>query len=420
MSNEIRSKQFIKIFKKMDGSYESMVQRVFRQIKTVDREATVTIATSKTQVSSIHNQLGNDVTVSIEPFRRDTFAAIALATAFLHDIQGVESDEPVVVCPVDPYVEDAYFEILKEMSAQVEKNESNLILMGIKPTYPSDKYGYIIPKDNTSNVVDHFVEKPSRTNAAAYISEGALWNGGVFAFRLKYVLEKSKELLGSASYSHLYENYESLKKKSFDYAVVEKEPYIQFIPYDGEWKDIGTWNTLTEAMSEPVLGEGILDDACENVHILNELDIPVLAMGIKDIVISASPDGILVSDKIQSGYIKQYVDRLNQDVKYAEKSWGEYKVLEIDQDSLTARIVIHAGASMSYHSHENRNEVWTITAGTGYAVVDGMEQKVAAGDVIAINAGCKHTIRAETEMKLIELQLGKEISAHDKQKYELD
>ena len=421
LSNEIRSKQFIKIFRKEDGSFESMVQRVVRQIRRADSDAELTIATSKTQLSSIHNQLGDAVGVSIEPCRRDTFPAIAIASSYLHDIRHVERDEAVIVCPVDPYVEDSYFETLKTIAAQVDKGEANLVLMGIEPTYPSDKYGYIIPKKASRiGIVDRFVEKPDKTSAASYIRNGALWNGGVFGYKLGYLLDKTEELLGNSSYSFLYDHYESLQKISFDYAVVEKEPIIQFVRYDGEWKDIGTWNTLTEAMTEQVIGNGILDDTCDNVHILNELDLPILAMGLKDVVISASPDGILVSDKVQSGYIKQYVDKLGQEVKYAEKSWGEYRVLQVDHDSLTAQIVIRAGASMSYHSHQHRDEVWTITSGNGYVVVDGMERKVTPGEVIAVNAGCRHTIRAETEMRLIEVQLGREISAYDKQKFELD
>ena len=81
LSNDSRSKQFIKIFKTEDGSYESMVQRVYRQIRAVDDGTEVTIATSKSQVSAIHNQLGEDVGISVEPCRRDTFPAIALAAA---------------------------------------------------------------------------------------------------------------------------------------------------------------------------------------------------------------------------------------------------------------------------------------------------------------------------------------------------
>ena len=113
LSNDIRSKQFIKIFRTEDGQYESMVQRVFRQIRRADPEAAVTIATSRTQVSAIRNQLGENIGISVEPCRRDTFPAIALVTAYLTDVQGVDPEETVVVCPVDPYVQDDYFEALK-------------------------------------------------------------------------------------------------------------------------------------------------------------------------------------------------------------------------------------------------------------------------------------------------------------------
>ena len=139
LSNDIRSKQFIKIFKMDDGNYESMVQRVYRQIKKVDADATVTIATSKTQVSAIHNQLGEEVGVSVEPCRRDTFPAIALATAYLHDVQGISEDEAVVVCPVDPYVQDDYFEALKKLGEQAEKGEANLVLIPARNTAISSR-----------------------------------------------------------------------------------------------------------------------------------------------------------------------------------------------------------------------------------------------------------------------------------------
>ena len=116
LSNDIRSKQFIKIFRTKDGGYESMVQRMYHQIREVDEGATVTIATSKTQASSIHNQLGDEVLVCVEPCRRDTFPAIVLATAYLHDVCGISQEEPVIVCPVDPYVEIDYFEALKKLA----------------------------------------------------------------------------------------------------------------------------------------------------------------------------------------------------------------------------------------------------------------------------------------------------------------
>ena len=398
-----------------------MVQRVYRQIKSVDKDATVTIATSKSQVSSIHNQVGTEVGISVEPCRRDTFPAIALATAYLHDVKGVGLDEAVVVCPVDPYVNDDYFEALKELGELAENGTANLVLMGINPTFPSEKYGYIIPttKDKVSKV-DTFKEKPDMATAQGYLDQGGLWNGGVFAYKLRYVLDRAHELIDFTDYADLFSKYDTLTKISFDYAVVEHENDIAVLRYAGEWKDIGTWNTLTEAMDENVVGEGILNEDCSNVHVVNEMGVPILVMGLKDVVVSASTDGILVSDIEQSARIKPFVDAINQQVMFAEKSWGTYKVIDVEEESMTIKVTLKAGQRMNYHSHEHRDEVWTIIKGSGKTIVDGMEQKVSAGDVITMDAGCKHTIIADTELQIIEVQLGKEISVKDKHKYELN
>ena len=421
LSNDVRSKQFIKIFKKEDGLYESMVQRVYRQIKTVDTDASVVVATSKSQVSSIHNQLGDDVGICVEPCRRYTFPAIALACSYLKDVQKIDINEPVVVCPVDPYVEDDYFKALQDLSTEAVNSSSNLVLMGIEPTYPSEKYGYIIPsdKEKVSKVLS-FKEKPTKEVAEEYIKKGALWNGGVFAFKLKYVLEKAHELIDFTDYDDLFSKYDSLTKISFDYAVVEHEKEIKVIRFKGMWKDLGTWNTLTEAMEENIVGKGELNDTCKNVHIINEMDTPILAMGLHDVVISASPEGILVSDKEQSSYIKPFVDKYEQQVMFAEKSWGSFNVLNIDDKSMTIKVTLNKGHRMNYHSHEHRNEVWVVTSGTGTTIIDGMKQNVSAGDVITMAKGVRHTIIANTELKLIEIQLGTDISVHDKQKFELE
>ena len=421
LSNDIRSKQFIKIFKKEDGSLESMVQRVYGHIRQVDPEATVTIATSRTQVSSIHNQLGGEVGVCVEPCRRDTFPAIALATAYLHEVKGISEEESVVVCPVDPFVETDYFEALKKLAELAEQGESNLTLMGIEPSYPSEKYGYIIPESkDTISRVQTFKEKPDQKTAETYISQGALWNGGVFAYKLGYVLKKAHELIDFTDYEDLYDRYDTLPKISFDYAVVEKELEIQVMRFAGQWKDLGTWNTLTEAMEDNCVGETMMNETCENVHVINELGVPVLCMGLKDVVISASPEGILVSDKEQSSYIKPFVDQVSQQIMFAEKSWGSFRVLDVEEGSMTIKVTLNPGHRMNYHSHDRRDEVWTVISGKGRTVVDGMEQPVKAGDVVTMQAGCRHTIIAETELQVIEVQLGKGISVDDKHKFELE
>lgn len=398
-----------------------MVERVFSQIKKADPSADITIATSKSQVSAIHNQLGGNVGISIEPCRRDTFPAIALATAYLRDIKKVDENEVLVVCPVDPYVEDDYFEMLKKLSEHAQNSSANITLMGIEPTFPSEKYGYIIPESGAAvSKVKTFKEKPDKATAEKYIAQGALWNGGVFAYKIKYLLSQAKSILGTCDYDELFSRYADLKKISFDYAVVENEPSVDVLRFKGEWKDLGTWNTLTEVMENPVIGKGVMNDKCENVHIINETGMPLVAMGLKNVVISASPDGILVSDKEQSSYIKPFVDNIEQQIMYAEKSWGSYRVLDVDDGSMTIKVTLKEGCSMNYHSHNLRDEVWVVVSGEGRTVIDGMEQEVYAGDVITMQRGCCHTIIAKSRLTLVEVQLGSEISVEDKVVHDLN
>lgn len=396
-----------------------MVQRVYRQLRAVDPQADITIATSRSQVSSIRNQLGQEADVCVEPYRRDTFPAIALSAAYLKDCKKKSGQETAVVCPVDPFVEDAYFYTLKELEALAADGETDLALMGIAPTYPSEKYGYLIPQDSgrVSRVLT-FREKPDRIRAQEYMDQGGLWNGGVFAFRLDYVLEQTEKLTGWRAYCDLLEHYASLPKISFDYAVAEKAGNVKAIRFYGQWKDLGTWNTLTESMTESHVGEAMMNETCRNVHVINELDVPVLCMGLKDIVVSASPEGILVSDKEQSSYIKPFVDEWNRQIMFAEKSWGSFRVIDVEDESMTIRVTLNAGHRMNYHSHDFRDEVWTVISGKGRTIVDGKEKAVGPGDVVLMPAGCRHTIIAESELKVIEVQLGKEISIHDKHKFD--
>lgn len=420
LSNDIRSKQFIKIFKTTDG-YESMVQRMYRLIRQTDPHAVITLATSKTQVSSLHNQLGKNIDISVEPCRRDTFPAIALATAYLHDVKGISADEAVVVCPVDPYVNEEWFSALHQLHTLAQKGTANLCLLGINPTYPSEKYGYIIPQTQDAiSGVKTFKEKPDVKTAETYISQGGLWNGGVFAYKIGYVLKRAHELIDFTDYQDLFHKYETLQKISFDYAVAEKEPDIAVMRFNGEWKDLGTWNTFPEVMQDPTIGNVRLDNTCKNLHVINELDLPIVCMGLKNTVVAASPEGILIADKHQSSYLKPIVDQIVQDIQFAEKSWGSYHVLDTQKDSLTIRITLNPGHKMNYHSHARRNEVWTIVSGQGRSIVDGMEQPVKPGDVITMQAGCKHTIIADTELKVIEVQLGTDIRADDKEIYQVE
>ncbi len=419
LSNEIRSKQFVKLFRTGDGSYESMVQRVYRQIKEVDKTSKITIATSSSQVSSLKNQLGDNVSICLEPCRRDTFPAIALASVFLNEVVGIGREEVVAVCPIDPYVDNDFFEAIEQMETVVLSGDSNLTLMGIEPTYPSDKYGYIIPTSSEHiSVVREFKEKPDTETAKKFISQGALWNAGVFAFKLGYMVEKAHRMIDFSGYADLLKKYGDLEKISFDYAVVEKETSIRVVRFSGNWKDVGTWSMMTEVMSDKVKGNALVDDCSENTNVINDLDIPVLVMGCSNMVVVASDDGILISDKDRSDHMKPYVEKIKTYPRFVEKSWGCLSVLDRTSKSISMKVLLDEGKHMSYHSHAKRDEIWTVISGSGRIVLDGVSKPVKEGDSVQMVRGSKHTIIADTAMTLIEVQVGQEIEDDDKQEFD--
>jgi mannose-1-phosphate guanylyltransferase len=421
LSNEARSKQFLKVLEDKNGELESMVQRVWKQLKDMNLASSTVIATSKGQVEMIQSQLDYEVPLVIEPERRDTFPAIALAASYLYTIKRSGLNETVAILPVDPYVDNDFFSCLQDLDRVLEKTDAQLALIGVKPTYPSTKYGYIIPKADESighYNVSHFREKPDEYTAKQLISQNALWNCGVFAFKLGYIISLLEEKGLPTNYFDLLEQYSKLPKNSFDYEVVEKSKKIVGIEYNGYWKDLGTWNTLTDEMGSNFIGKGKMSEDCYNTHILNELDIPILTIGLNQVVVVASPDGILVADKNESPRVKTMLEGYNALPMYEERRWGWYKVLDytkVDEKNevLTKRICIKAGKNLSYHKHYARYEVWTIIKGQGEMIVEDQLIKIETGQVIEIPIETMHAIKALTDLEIIEIQRGSHLIEED-------
>ncbi|WP_027093851.1 sugar phosphate nucleotidyltransferase [Cohnella thermotolerans] len=415
LSNDARSKQFLKVLEGENRERISMVQRVWGQIEANGLGESSFIATSRAQIEMMRSQIGTDVPLIIEPQRRDTFPAIALVCAYLNSVQAVHPEEVVAILPVDPYVENHFFDAIKELEDVLNRSGADLALIGVQPTYPSSKYGYIIPSDEKTwhtdyKRVSHFHEKPSEKKAEELIRRQALWNCGVFAFKLGYLLSLLESRGYPTRYEELVERYQELPQISFDYEVVEKAANISVLPYEGYWKDLGTWNTLTEEMANNQIGKGIISDDCINTHLINELEIPVSILGLSNVVVAASPDGILVTEKSASPRIKDFIN-YDQGPMYEERQWGWTRILD-DQTYedgrcvVTKRVGVEAGKSFSYQMHSNREEVWTIVKGHGEFVHNGNYMKVQPGNVLHIPAKTLHTIRALTEMEVIIVQSG--------------
>jgi mannose-1-phosphate guanylyltransferase len=429
LSNEVRSKQFLKVLKNNQGEMESMVQRVHRQIGEAAMAKSITIAAGASQMEQLRNQMGESVNILIEPERRDTFPAIALACSYLFSIKGVGREETIVIMPVDSFVEAPYFKLIAGIEEIQNQTGADLVLLGALPLFPSEKYGYIVPKDKDAAVspVDCFKEKPSKRDAEALIKDGALWNCGVFGIKLGYILDSLKQNYGFADpdYNSIRTAFSQLNKTSFDFEIGEKIQNIQVMRYEGKWKDLGTWETLTEEMEGHLFGNALVDDQCLDTHVINELQIPIVVMGIKNSVIAASSDGIIVAEKGETYKLKDFMSNINGRPMYEERRWGSYMVLdhtiyEANRESLTKKLLIRVDGKISYQYHNNRVESWTILSGQGVLYLNGEKKAVSQGDVIQINAGIKHGIMAITALEIIEVQLGSPLIEDDIVRLDLD
>ena len=423
LSNNARSKQFLPLLEKEDGTMESMVQRVVRQVREAHLTDDITLATNASQLDIIINQLGDSVSVVTEPERRDTFPAIALASGYLKLKKGCPDDEVVVIMPCDPFTEAGYFETIGKMVKCVEADVADLVLMGITPTYPSEKYGYVVPvTDNLmaegSMAVSKFTEKPNVERARELLGMGALWNGGVFAFRLGYMMEIAQRYVKADSFEEMRSRYSEFPKISFDYEVAEKADSVAVLPYSGQWKDLGTWNTLTDELHHHIIGNAVMGPRCTNTHVINELQYPIYVDGMEDTVIAASPDGIIVCRKKYTEDIKKAVDHLTPRPMYEERRWGSYRVIDDTtyadgRHSLTKSLTINAGKNISYQVHRHRSEAWTIVEGEGIFVLDGVERKVGPGETVVIPVNHYHALKALTTLTFIEVQTGNPLVEED-------
>ncbi len=427
LSNSSRSKQFLKVLRDEQGNHVSMVQRVFGQIRKVDADVDVTIATCASQENSISRQVEGDYALVLEPERRDTAPAIMLACANLALEQKADENDTVIVMPIDTYADQAYYDGIVKLDAAVQSGFAELVLLGVTPTYPSEKYGYIVPEMPEGDLrrVARFTEKPDKATARELIGRGALWNCGVFAFKLGYLTELAGKYLPLTNFDEFRSRYAELPKNSFDYEVVEKAKSIACVPYSGEWKDLGTWNTLTDEMAEETAGRVVVDaKTCENVHVINETGFPMVVAGLTDAVVVATPDGILVTGKEASANIKKQVaEAAESRPMYEQRRWGEYRVIDSSvfpdgAKALTKELIVRDGKQLSYQRHQHRSEVWTVVSGTGEVVLDGLVQQVRAGSVINIGKCQMHAGRAiGADLHIIEVQQGEILVEEDIERF---
>ena len=234
-----------------------------------------------------------------------------------------------------------------------------------------------------------------------------------------------RKYIASENFADTRARYSEFPKISFDYEVAEKAQSVAVVPFRGEWKDLGTWNTLTGELSASVIGNAVIGSHCENTHVINELQNPIYVDGLRDVVVAACPDGILVCGKEHAEDIKKAVENLTPRPMYEERRWGTYRVLDdtIYPDghhALTKSITLKAGKNISYQIHHHRAETWTFTQGEGIFVLDGVEKRVKAGDTVHIPVEHLHAIKALSELTFIEVQCGNPLVEEDIERFDYE
>lgn len=438
LSNEARPKQYLKLVNHESNSMErcSMVQRVWQQMKEAGLARNTIITAGENQEELIRSHL-RDAKVALEPEARDTFPAILLSCAYLHDFLKASREDYVTILPVDSYTQDSFFALLPRLEEVVKLSGAEVGLIGARPGYPATKYGYMLPEEGQREreaspsvdrkqmpeayrLISHFVEKPDEKTAQELMLKGALWNCGVFCVQIGRILSLAAEFALEESYEKIREHYHRLPKISFDYQVLEKAKKLAALEYCGFWKDLGTWSTMAEQMSTNTQGRVLLDEHCRNTQVINELDYPVVAAGLKNLVVVASQDGILVADKNHTEGLKQLVQDFHANPRFEERRWGTLQTLdesgEGENKVLTRKIKIYEGMNSSYHHHEKRNELWTVIGGEADLILEGNKLRLTPGKVICIRKGQRHAVKALTDFEYIETHIGESQGNEDIQR----
>lgn len=420
LSNEARPKQYIRLVKKENNAMEqcSMIQRVWEQLEDAGMAKKTIVTAGSDQQELIFSQVPG-AHLAEEPMGRDTFGAVLLSCAFLCDKMGAGLDDYAAVMPVDPYTESGYFKTVQSLEQAMKMSGAEVGLMGVVPRYPATKYGYMLPAEMKGEyfAIRGFVEKPDEETARKLIGEGALWNCGVFCVKIGDMLERAKAYGVGSTYDSIYENYEKLPKISFDFEVLEKTQKLIGVKFQGYWKDLGTWDAMADQMSTDTVGNVIMDDTCENTQVINELNIPIVIMGTTDLVVAASNDGILVTEKSQASRVKEMTKELSSRPMYEERRWGTLETLDDTCggviSTLTRKIRFYDGMTSSYHFHRERDEIWTVLSGTGELILEGNKIELTPGKAVCIRKNQRHAVKAIRDFEYIEIHVGSSTGSDD-------
>ncbi len=381
-------------------------------------------------------EIGAEAVILLEPDRRDSAAAVGAAAAWAatHDPKTV-----VAVLAADHVFEDG--KQFGRLCAQAYRAAAagEIVTFGVTPDHPATGYGYIHPGaplegDAQVRRIERFVEKPDEARARAFIEDGYLWNSGNFVFRADVMLEELQRFepeIASATASAVsaakkdlgfvvldHDSFATAPKTSIDYAVMERTKRAVVLTADVGWSDVGEWSAVwrlspRDASGNSLRGRAVVMDS-SNLLVRSEEQL-VAVIGLKDVVVIATGDAVLVADRAQADKVKKLVEGLKAqghteatEHRRNYRPWGYYQSIDQGSRYQVKRIVVRPNGRLSLQKHHHRAEHWVVVRGAAEVTLNGKVELVHENKSIYLPMGSTHRLAnpGKIDLELIEVQTG--------------
>ena len=393
------------------------------------------------------SDIGIDADILLEPARRDSAPAIGAAACFA---QARDPDAVLLILAADHLVRrpDVFRDACR--AALASARAGHIVVFGVAPEGPATSYGYIKPGAafDASGVhgVEAFVEKPDATTARDYVSRGYLWNAGNFLAPAKLLFdeyaafEPDSAAAVAQSVAGIVEDFGFLRlaeepfartvAKSFDYAVMEHTARALVMPVDHGWHDLGTWDAIWDVGQKDERGN-VARGTVEFMGSENSLamsDRPLVAVaGLRDVVVIADDDAVLVARRGDADGIRSLVNHLRgrghaqaDDHARGYRPWGFFQSLDSGSRFRVKRIVVRPGARLSLQRHAHRAEHWVVVSGTAEITVGDETRRLGQDESTYIPPGVIHRLYnpAAEDLEIIEVQTGAYLGEDDIERFD--
>jgi len=441
VSRESMPKQFVALVGER-STFQLVLDRVSND-PLFDRPIVITNSDFRFIVAEQMLQAGVDGDIALEPVRRDSAMAVAVAAVLAAKRNPAAT---VLILAADHVIRDEAVFVKACREATEAAANGRIVTFGINPTFPATKYGYIQPgmalDGGTALTVQSFVEKPDAVTAGRYIANGYLWNSGNFVFRAEVMLGEltrfEPEITQAAEaavngmardldfFRLPAEAFAKAPKKSIDYAVMERTEHAAVVPMNCGWSDIGSWSAVWDVLEHDVdgntsTGSVVFNDTHNSLAHSDETILTAI-VGLDNVIVVATPDAVLVTSRDKSEQVKNLVEQLKaqnreQAVRHLRvyRPWGYYQGVDLGSRYQVKRIVVKPSATLSLQKHFHRSEHWVVVHGTAEVTIGSEVRTVHENESAYIPIGSVHRLAnpGKIPLELIEVQAGSYLGEDD-------